>query len=177
MFGKRCGGMTARAWLSRETAQTSVAATLAVGLLTLVCQIVVRSVCGGPYRLMLELGIQDLIPPVWLFTLLQALAFFTSGCAAGFVLGSRGPGCAAEKYKGCMIWVLATAVELCWYPALFAGGLVFAALLLALLAPVLAAAATVSFFRVSRFAGAVMVLHGVWLLWILVISFRVFLRN
>ncbi len=178
MFGRRgCGKMTARAWISRETEQTSLASTLAVGILSLLCYIAVRMLCGTPYRMMLELGISDLIPPVWLFTLLQALAFFTAGCAAGFVLGYRQMGCAAEKYKGCMVYVLAAAVELCWYPTLFSGGLVFAALLEMLLAMLLVVMTTVCFFRVSRFAGIVLVLHGVWVFYLIALSFRIFLRN
>lgn len=177
MFGKRCGKMTARAWLSRETEQTSVVSTLAVGVIATLCYITVRILCGSPYRVMLELGISDLIPPVWLFTLLHALAFFTAGCAAGFVLGYRPIGCAAEKYKGCMIYVLAAAMELCWYPTLFAGGLVFVALLVSILAMALAVMTTVIFFRVSRFAGFLFVLHDVWVFSLLVLSFRIFLRN
>lgn len=177
MFGKRCGKMTARAWLSRETEQTSVIATVAVGVVATLCFIATRILCGNPYRIMLELGISDLIPPVWLFTLLQTFAFFTAGCAAGFVLGYRPLGCAAEKYKGCMIYVLAAAMELCWYPTVFAGGLVFAAFLESVLAMFLAVLTTVSFFRVSRFAGFLFVLHDVWVFSVLVLSFRIFLRN
>ncbi|MBO4308826.1 MAG: tryptophan-rich sensory protein [Clostridia bacterium] len=177
MFGRRCGKMTARAWLSRETDQTSVVTTVAVGVLATLCYLTMRILCGNPYRIMLELGISDLVPPVWLFTVLWALAFFTAGCAAGFVLGYRPLGCAAEKYKGCMIYVLAAAVELCWYPTMFAGGLVFFALLESFLAMFLAVLTTVSFFRVSRFAGILFVLHDVWVFSILVLSFRIFLRN
>ena len=177
MFGKRCGRMTARAWLSRETSQTSIVTTVAAGVLAAVGYIVVRALCGAPYRVMLELGIQDLIPPVWLFTLLQTLALFTAGCAAGFVLGFRAMGCAAEKYKGCMLWVLATVMELCWYPTLFSGGLVFVALLESILMLALAVLTDISFFRISRFAGFLYLLHAVWILWIVTVSFRIFLRN
>ena len=177
MFGKRNCKMTARAWLSQECAQTSLIFTLIVGVITLLCYIFVRVLCGAPYRIMLELGISDLIPPVWLFTLLQAVAFFTIGCAAGFVLGFRPSCCLAEKYKGGMFFVLTAAVELCWYPLLFSGGLVVLALLQSVLALALAVWTTISFFRVSRFAGWIFVLHDVWLFYLVVLSFRIFFRN
>ncbi len=177
MFGKRSLKMTARAWLSQETAQTSLILTLVVGVLTLLCYLFVRFLCGAPYRMMLELGVSDVIPPVWLFTLLQAVAFFTAGCAAGFVLGFRPVCCLAEKYKGGMLFVLTAAVELCWYPLVFGGGLVVVALLQSALALALAIFTTVSFFRVSRLAGWILVLHSVWLLYLLILSFRIFLRN
>ena len=177
MFQKKTWKMTARAWLSQEMAQTGIVLTLIVGSIALFCCLFVRFLCGAPYRIMLELGISDLIPPVWLFTLLQAISFFTAGCAAGFVLGYRSSCVLAEKYKGGMFFVLAAAVELCWYPFLFLGGLVFVCLLQALLALTLAVLTTVSFFRVSRFAGWIMVFHDIWLLYLLILSFRIFLRN
>lgn len=177
MFGRRKWRMTTRAWLSQEVSQTSLILTPVVGVLTLLCYIFLRALCGAPYRIMLELGISDLIPPVWLFTLLQAVAFFTIGCAAGFVLGFR-PSCSmAEKYKGGMLFVLTAAVELCWYPLLFVGGAVFLSLLQSAVALALAVMTTVSFFRVSRFAGWIFVLHDVWLFYLLVLTFRIFLRN
>lgn len=177
MFGKNGWKMTARAWLSQETAQTNLAVMLAVGVLSLLCFIGVRILCGQPYRMMLELGIQDLIPPVWLFTLLQAVAYVTAGCAAGFVLGYRPLCFAAEKYKGGMLFVITLALELCWYPLLFTGGMVFAALLQSLFALALAVLTTICFFHVSRFAGWIMVFHTVWLAYLLILTFRIFIRN
>ena len=177
MFGKRYGRMTARAWLSREAEQTSIITTLAVAILATLCYLTVRILCESPYRVMLELGISDLIPPVWLFTLLQTLAFFTAGCAAGFVLGYCSFGCAAEKYKGCMLYVLVTVLELCWYPSLFVGGLVFLTLVESLLAMALAILTTIVFFRVSCFSGFIFVLHDIWVFSILILSFRIFFRN
>ncbi len=177
MFGKKSCKMTARAWLSQESAQTNLIFTLVVGVITLFCYIIVRILCGAPYRMMLELGISDLIPPVWLFTILQAIAFFTAGCAAGFVLGFCTPCTLVEKYKGGMLFVLTTAVELCWYPLLFSGGLVVLVLLQSLLALFLAVWTTGTFFRVSRFAGWIFVFHTVWLFYLFILSLRIFFRN
>ena len=177
MFGKRPWRITARAWLSQEAAQTNIILTWVVGALALAAFIFVRILCGTPYRMMLELGISDLIPPVWLFTLLQGVTFFTAGCAAGFVLGYRPTCFLAEKYKGGMFFVLTAAAELCWYPLLFAGGVVLISMLQALFALALAVLTTVSFFRVSRFAGWIFVLHDIWLLYIFILSLQIFLRN
>lgn len=174
---KRPFQMTARARLSRETAQTSTTVTLAVGVISFLCFLVVRILCGTPYRVMLELGISDLMPPIWLFTLLQAVAFFTTGCAAGFVLGNRTPCLQAEKYKGGMFFVITLAVELCWYPLLFVRAWVIAVLLQAIFNVLLAIYTTACFFRVGKFAGWIMVLHNVWLVYLLLLTFRIFFQN
>ena len=106
MFKKKYGKMTVNAWLVSEMEATRPWVMLLGGILLTAGGILVRLFCGSPYRRMLELGIAELTPPVWLMTLLWTVAFFTVGCAGGFVLGYRVAGCDGEKYKGCMLFVL-----------------------------------------------------------------------
>jgi hypothetical protein len=98
--------MTLSAYLNMEMEQSSQFLTLLGGFLLLVVAASVRIICGAPYLMMLELGISDLIPPVWLMTLLCLASCFLIGCAAGLVLGYRRASVQTEKYKGCLLFVL-----------------------------------------------------------------------
>ena len=119
MYRKQYGRMTTLAWMSAEMRQTSLAFGVIVGCLCAIAYVIVRSTSGNPYGVMLALGISDLVPPVWLMTALRFLSFLTVGCAAGLVLGWRERGCAGEKYRGGMFFLLLVGLELCWYPTLF----------------------------------------------------------
>ena len=177
MYRKKYGKMTVSAWLNAEMEQTSLPLTIFGGVLLAAACIAVRMVSGSPYRMMLELGISDLVPPVWLMSALRFLSFVTAGCAAGLVLGYRERGRYAEKYRGCMLFVLLAVLELCWYPTLFSAGMVFLSLLEAVAMLLLALCVTVSFLRVSKFSGLILILHSVWLCYLLILTFAVFFRN
>lgn len=177
MYRKKYGKMTTLAWMSAEVRQTSLALAVIVGCLCAIAYVTVRGMSGHPYRVMLELGISDLIPPVWLMTALRFLSFLTVGCAAGLVLGWRERGCAAEKYRAGMLFLLLIALELCWYPTLFVSAMVFLAVLESLAIVVLSLLVTVGFFRVSRLSGILLVLHSVWLCYLMVLTFSIFFRN
>lgn len=177
MYRKKYGKMTFSAWLNAEMEQTSLPIAIVGGILLAAACIAVRMVSGSPYRMMLELGISDLVPPVWLMSALRFLSFVTIGCAAGLVLGYRERGCYTEKYRGCMLFILLAVVELCWYPTLFGAGLVFLCLLEALLMIFLSICVTVSFLRVCKFSGFILILHNIWLIYLLILTFAVFFRN
>ena len=172
MYKKQYGKMTVNAWLTSEMERSSPLLMLTVGVLLTVAGILVRVMVGSPYRTILELGIGELVPPVWLMTVLWTLCFFIIGCAAGFALGYRG-GCKEEKYKGFMFFVLLAVLELCWYPALFGADLVFISVLLSILILCLSLAVTFSFYRVTKFAGMIFFLHDIWLVYMLILNFSV----
>jgi tryptophan-rich sensory protein len=174
VFKKKYGKMTVNAWLVSEMEATRPWVMLLGGILLTAGGILVRLFCGSPYRRMLELGIAELTPPVWLMTLLWTVAFFTVGCAGGFVLGYRVAGCDGEKYKGCMLFVLFAVLELCWYPTLFGAGLLFLSVLECIAILCFAVGTTVSFYRVSKFAGLLLLMHVVWLCYLLILNFAIF---
>ena len=169
--------MTSAAWLNTELEQSSLFLTVFVGILVTVAYFIIRWLSGSPYRMMLELGIADIMPPVWLFSLLQLLGFLTVGCAAGLVLGWRDASCTVDKYKCCLFFVLMAFIEKCWYPTLFGGGLVFLAVLEALALVFLSICVAVCFFRISGLSGILLSLHSVWLVYILIFTCAVFFRN
>ncbi len=177
MYKKKYGKVTPNAWLNMEMEQSRPAVMVALGTVMLMAGILVRVFVGSPYIGILALGIADIVPPVWLMTLLWSLSFLIIGCAAGFVLGFRLPGCEVDKYKGGMFFVLLAVLELCWYPTLFGAGLVFLSVLECILILCLAIVVTVCFYRVSRFAGVLFLLHDVWLVYMLILNFAVLFRT
>ena len=120
--------------------------------------------------MILELGISRLVPPAWLMLLLRLVGLVAAGCAAGVILGYREKGCGGEKYKGCFWFVLLAVLELCWYPTLFSKGLLLLATLEALAMGLLAVLTTVSFMRVSKFSGIILLLHTVWVIYLLLLT-------
>lgn len=176
MFKKKYGKMTFNAWLQSELESTRPWVMLLGGILLSVGGILVRLFTGSPYARLLELGISEITPPAWLMTLLWTFAFFSVGCAGGMVLGLRPSGCEGEKYKGCMLFVLLAVLELCWYPTLFGAGMVFLSVLEAIAILCFAVGVTVCFLPICRFAGILMLLHDVWLVYLLLLNCSVFFR-
>ncbi len=176
MYRKKYGKMTFAGWLNAEMEKTGLGITVAVGVILAVACIAVRISCGGPHEMILALGIADLVPPVWLMSAMRFLSFFTAGCAAGLVLGYKDRSCLVEKYRGGMFFVLLAVLELCWYPTVFGAGLLFLAMLEALIQLFLAIVVTISFFKVSRLAGWIMTLHCVWLSYLMILTFAIFFR-
>lgn len=177
MYKKKYGRMTSAAWINDELDQSSLVCTLFCGIVLTVAYFVIRSITGSPYRMMLELGISDIMPPVWLFSLLQMLGFLVIGCAAGLVLGWKDSSCAVEKYRGALFFVLMAVIELCWYPTLFGGGLVFLCVLEAVLMTCLSLMVAYSFFRISGLSGILLSLHSIWIIYLLIFTCAVFFRN
>ena len=173
MYKKRYGRMTVSAWLNSELEQTSPVLLLFSGLLVLVIGWMVRFGIGAPHRMLLELGVGEIVPPVWLLSLLWSAELLVIGCAAGFVLGYRERACRGEKYKGCMLFILLVLLEMLWYPVFFALGLVFLSVLISILILCLSVAVTACFYRVSKFAGMLLLLHSVWIAYMLILNFFV----
>ena len=176
MYHKKYGKLTPTAWLTCEMEQSNPFVMLTVGVLLTIAGILVRIGVGSPYRTILELGIGDMIPPAWIMAIVWAFSFFIVGCAGGFVLAYRTVGKDVEKYKGSLYFVLLCVTELCWYPTLFGKGFVFLSVLLCLVILCLSLATTFCFYRVTSFAGMLLLFHDVWLIYMLLLNFAVLFR-
>ncbi|MBQ8310773.1 MAG: tryptophan-rich sensory protein [Clostridia bacterium] len=177
MFKKKYGKITVGAWLNMEMNQSRPALMLLVGVLMMLGGITVRFCVGSPHLTILALDISSLIPPIWLMCILWSLAFFVVGCAAGFVLGYRAGGCEVDKYKGGMLFVMLAVLELCWYPTFFGAGLIFLSVLESILILCLSVGVTLCFYRVSKFAGMLILFHDIWLIYMLILNFAVLFRG
>ncbi len=176
MYHKKYGRMTPGAWISLELEHSSPLLMVVLGVAMAAGGILVRFFTGSPHMTLLALEITELLPPVWLIGLFWTLAFLTVGGAAGLVLGYRTPGCEAEKYKGGMLFVLLAVLELCWYPTFFGAGLVFLSVLESVLILCLSIGVTFSFYRVTRLSGMLLLLHDIWLIYMLILNFAVFFQ-
>lgn len=161
------------AWLNLEMSQSSPVLMLLMGFGLMIAAIIIRIQVGSPYPAILALGVKDIFPPVWLMSLIRGFSFFVIGCAAGFVLGYRETGCMGEKYKGCMFFVLLAVLELLWYPTLFGSVWVLLSALESILILCLSVCVTISFYRVTKFAGMILLLHDVWLIYLLILNFAI----
>ncbi|MBE6589509.1 MAG: tryptophan-rich sensory protein [Ruminococcaceae bacterium] len=176
MYKKRYGKIKVGAWLTLEMNQSNAVLMLILGVAFTLGGIAVRFAVGSPHLTVLALDIGELLPPVWMMCVFWTVAFFTVGCAAGFVLGYRGSGCEVDKYKGGMLFVLLAVFELCWYPTFFGAGLLFLSVLECILILCLSICVTVCFSRVSKFAGMLLLMHDIWLIYMLILNFAVFFR-
>lgn len=177
MYKKKYGKVTVNAWLNMEMEQSRPSVMVLFGILMMAAGIIVRIAVGSPYMTILALDIADLLPPVWLMSLLWTFAFLTIGCAAGFVLGYRAGGCEVDKYKGSMLFVVLAVLELCWYPTLFGAGFLFLSVLECILILCFSVGVTLCYYRVSKFAGVLFLLHDIWLIYMLILNFAVFFRG
>lgn len=173
MHKKKYGKLTVRAWLNLELEQSSPVLMLLFGFGLMLAGIAVRLFVGSPYRVVMELGVAAILPPIWILSFLRSLSFLLIGCAAGFVLGYREKGCGADKYKGCMFFILLAVLELLWYPTLFGSSLVFLSVLESILILCLAICVTLCFYRVTKFAGMILLLHDIWLIYLLILNFAI----
>ena len=76
MHKKKYGKITVSAWLNLEMSQSSPALMLLFGLGLMIAGIMVQIHTGSPYRVILELGVKEIMPQVWLFVFLRFLSFF-----------------------------------------------------------------------------------------------------
>ena len=177
MYKKKYGKITVSAWLNMEMEQSRPVLMVLFGVFMAAAGITVRIAVGSPYITIHALDIANLVPPVWLMSLLWTLSFLTVGCAAGFVLGYRACGCEVDKYKGSMLFVLLAVLELCWYPTLFGAGLLFLSVLESILILCFSVGVTLCYYRVSKFAGVLLLLHDIWLIYMLILNFAVFFKG
>ena len=176
MFKKKYGRMTVSAWLNMEMEHTNPLWMILMGGGLMLGGMLVRFFVGAPHGMLLSLGVNEMVPPAWLMALLWTVSFLVVGCAAGFAFGYRSRGCEVDKYKGGMLFVLLAVLELCWYPTFFGAGLLFLSVLESILILILCTGVTLCFYRVSKFAGMLLLLHELWLIYMLILNFAVFFR-
>ena len=173
MYKKKYGRMTVSAWLASEMEQSSIVWMLVIGFVCLLGGWGVRISVGSPYTFLHTLNVLQNLPPVWLMTFLWSVALFTVGCAGGYVLGFHERGRGTEKYRGCLLFFFLMLCELLWYAVFFGAELVFISSLLSVCILCTAVAVTAAFCRVSKFASTILLLHDLWLVYMLILNFSV----
>ncbi len=142
---------------------------MAVGGIVALGGICVRLWWGSPNPALTQLGIRNLVPPVWLMGLLWTLWYFALGAALGAVLRAHGRSSVAA-WRGAFFLLLMLGVGSLWYPvyfvrcnALLALGVIVACIACAVLC-------AVSWQGSAASAAAVVWLHVLWLLYMLILQ-------
>lgn len=176
MYRKGYGQMSLSGWLRLELEPCSIPAALISGALAAIAGLLLKIFSKSPYPVLLALGVGELVPPVWLMVLLWTVAFFTVGTSAGLILSYRERGCGGAKYQAGMFFLLLLVLEYLWYPTFFGATFVFLGALLSVLILCCSVALTVLSARLSRLVAGVLVLHDLWLVYLLILGFAVLFR-
>ena len=177
MYRKGYGRMTFSSWLRLELEPCRISAALVGGILAALIGLLQKFFSKSPYPVLLALGIGEITPPVWLMVLLWTVALFTVGASAGLVLSFRERGCDGAKYRAGMFFLLLLVSEYLWYALFFGAMLVFLSVLFSILILCLAVALTVLSARISRLVAGVLVLHDLWIIYLLILNFAVLFRS
>lgn len=143
---------------------------LVLGALLALCAMGVRFWWGAPYQGMTQMGIREILPPVWLMGLLWSLWYFALGAVLGMVLSTYGHNC-IDAWRGACFFLLMIGVGFLWYPLFFVkqNPLLSLAVLVAVI--VLCTVCALQWQRLSVIAGAVLWLHVLWLFYLLILQF------
>ena len=153
------------------------AAAIFLGALAALIGLLQKLFSDSPYPVLLALGIGELTPPVWLMVLLWTVALFLVGASLGLVLSCRMCGCDGPKYRAGIFFLLLLVLEYLWYAAFFGAMLVFLSVLLSLLILSCTVATVVLSARVCRLASGMMLLHALWILYLVILNFAVLFRS
>ena len=177
MYRKGYGRMTLAGWLHLELENCNAVAGLVCGALVALGGLLLKLFSGSPYPTLLALGIGEVTPPVWIMVLLWTVSLFTVGASMGLVLSYRERGRDCEKYRAGMFFLLLLVLEFLWYPVFFGAMLVFLSALLSILILCCAVVLTVLSARINRLITGVLVLHDLWLIYLLIFNFAVLFRS
>lgn len=177
MYRKGYGRMTFSGWLRLELEPCNMVAAIVCGALAALIGLLQKFFSASPYPVLLALGIGEITPPVWLMALLWTVAFFTVGASAGLILSFRERGCDSAKYRAGMFFVILLVLEYLWYAVFFGAMLVFFSSLFSIAILCCSVALTVLTARLSRLVATVMVLHDLWIIYLLILNFAVLFRS
>ncbi len=142
------------------------------GGICMLCGALVRALCGSPYQSAMLLRLGPHIPSPLFMTVIWALWYMVLGGALSYVLLDRrcDPGTLAVRYRGGMSYLAMLFCGFFWYPLFFACGRPVLAFFLLLGIVLLCFWTVVIYLRVYRAVAWVLMVHGVFLLWMLFLN-------
>lgn len=157
-----------------EYYRTNKGGAVFLAILLLLIAIFVRWVSGSPLQIIHYIDARDLVPPIWLMVLLFSAFYVVSGAALGLSLGARFCPHQEKKYQGAMWLCISLALGYAWYPVFFCAKLFFVSLIFSILCFACSILATLCFSKVSRLSFFLSLAADVWLLYLMLLNFRVF---
>ena len=137
--------------------------------------VIVRGVCGSPYQSGMMFAFDRLMPPVWAMTLLWMLWYALLGAAWARVMFDRrcDPGTQAVKYRGGMTFLAMLFLGYLWYPVFFCAARPFLGALIVLGVLALCILTALCYIKLFRGVAVILLLHAVFLIWMLILNFAV----
>lgn len=153
---------------------SAVALLIGAGMLMLI-GVIVRGVCGSPYQSGMMLAFGHILPPVWAMTLLWMLWYALLGAAWARVMFDRrcDPGTQAVKYRGGMTFLAMLFLGYLWYPVFFCAARPFLGALIVLGVLALCVLTALCYIKLFRGVAVILLLHAVFLIWMLILNFAV----
>ncbi len=166
-------------WMRRLVAGCPVPMLLCSAGVLMLAGVLVRGASGSPYQQGMMIQFGDVIPPVWLMTVLWMLWYFVLGALFAMVTfgGRKDFRTQADKYRGGMLFLSMLFLGFLWYPLFFSAGRTFLAALLLLAVLVLCILTALCYIRVFRVAGIVLLLHAAFLFWLLILNIIIAFRG
>ena len=155
--------------MKRESGNTALIWALAFGAGVALCGMGIRFWCGSPNTGITQMGIRELIPPVWLMSLLWMLWYFLLGAVLGAILYAYGRNCIGA-WRGAFFFLLMIFVGFLWYPLFFVKQQLVLSLLVIVVAAGLCAVCALHWQCLSLGAGVVLWLHLLWMLYMLILQ-------
>ena len=147
---------------------------IALPILLLFLGIFTRWVSGSPQRVLYYIKISHIVPPTWLLLLLFSAFDIVSGLALGAALGTVFCSRGEKKYQGAMWFCISLSLGYAWYPIFFCAELFLVSLIISISCLFCSICATICFSRVSNLAFALSLASSLWLLYLLLLNFRIF---
>lgn len=142
---------------------------LICGAVLSLCAAGVRFWWGSPHASITQMGIREVLPPVWLLSLLWLLWYFVLGATLGGVLYTYGKNC-IDAWRGACFFLLMIGVGFLWYPLFFVRQSFLLSLIVLLAVIELAVVAALQWQSLSVLAGAVLWLHVLWLFYMTILQ-------
>lgn len=155
--------------MKKEKSGATLSYALFFGVGLVLCAMAVRFWWGSPNAGITQLGIRELLPPVWLLGFLWTLWYFALGATLGSVLCAYGKHCIGA-WRGAFFFLIMIGVGFVWYPLFFVRLNLLLSLLVILATVAMAAVCAWQWQGLSALAGAVLWLHVIWLIYMMILQ-------
>ncbi|MBR2446957.1 MAG: tryptophan-rich sensory protein [Clostridia bacterium] len=155
--------------MNRDKGNMALTYALIFGAILSLCAVSVRFWWGSPHASITQMGIREVLPPVWLMGFLWLLWYFALGATLGGVLYTYGKNC-IDAWRGTCFFLLMIGVGFLWYPLFFVRHYFLFSLIVLLAVIALAAVCALQWQKLSPMAGIVMWLHVLWLFYMTVLQ-------
>lgn len=134
----------------------------------------VRICTNNPYAMIHTLGVDEYIPPLWIFNLLCLFWLFISGSAAGRVccdlFSSRSGKAQISSYQGLLFFLSLFFLSLLWYPLFFGGLRLSLSLLISVICIICSAGCGICWSATGPYPVVAMLANALWLFYIMIVN-------